>query len=144
MFKSVHSQLCFRVTIYSLINDITWWNSLHLSTYNCKVARRLRKGFYGSWGSVQKSQMDIPILISNFFPATCIPIKDGVDGFRFQYTTNIRNPTQQQTSHWCSIRRDSSWVLALHILLSKKLSLEKAHVPTMELGIRNWTHQSGC
>ena len=32
-------------------------------------------------------------------------------------------------------------VLTLCVLLSNKKSLEIAHVPKMELGIRNWTHQ---
>ena len=38
-----------------------------------------------------------------------IPIKDVVDGFQFQYTTKIRNPTQLETSRWRLILRDSSW-----------------------------------
>ena len=32
-------------------------------------------------------------------------------------------------------------VLALSVLLSNKKSHEVAHMPKMELGMRNWTHQ---
>ena len=32
-------------------------------------------------------------------------------------------------------------VLVLRVLLSNKKSLEMAHMPIMELGMRNWTHQ---
>ena len=35
-------------------------------------------------------------------------------------------------------------VLTLHMLFSNKKRLEMAHVPKIELGIRNWTHQLGC
>ena len=59
-----------------------------------------------------------------------------------QYTTKVRDqPTGIISLTLDSMRR--LVVLALHVLLSNKKSLEIAHMPNMELRIRNWTGSYG-